>query len=107
MAVVEHTLIVEGVRQETPTISTLTLRFKTPRPSFKTGQFFSVKFQNKYKPYSLCSPEQEELIQTDIKKVGECSNWLTNLKQGEEIKAVGPMGVFILKKPIAEDIVFL
>tara|TARA_Y100000310_G_C20685859_1_gene818932 strand:+ start:1892 stop:2548 length:657 start_codon:yes stop_codon:yes gene_type:complete len=102
----EHTLILKEIKQETPTISTLTLKFKTPRPDFKTGQYFSIKFKGRFRPYSIASPSNEELIQTCIKNVGECSYYLTSLKPKTELKAAGPFGIFTLK-PIEEDIVFL
>ena len=102
----EYTAIVKNVKKETPTVSTITFEVEN-RPFFKTGQYFSIKHNERFRPYSLCSPEQETLIQTCVKNVGECSNFLCNLKSNDKVQLIGPMGVFILKKPIEKDLVFL
>ncbi len=80
----------------------------------KPGQFVSVFVPKDngviVKPYSIASPpSQKNSIELCIKVVegGYVSNYLNNVKVGQEIMIFGPVGRFILREPVSKDVIFL
>lgn len=81
---------------------------------FQPGQFLSICAEKEGKsisrPYSIASPpEQKEYLELAIKVVegGFMSNYLHKVPPGTKLKAVGPLGSFVLHEPPGHDIVFV
>lgn len=82
---------------------------------FEAGQFVSisaVKPDGKKiaRDYSIFSPpEYRQGFELCVKRVegGFMSNYLCDLKKGDKVNAIGPMGGFILRKPLPPEIFFV
>ncbi len=82
---------------------------------FEAGQFVSmsaVKPDGKRiaRDYSIFSPPSfREGFELCIKRVegGFMSNYLCDLKPGDKINAIGPMGGFIIRKPLPPEVFFV
>lgn len=115
MAVQKFTLVVEKNVKETPTVWIIMLRFKEKVEfDFKPGQYIMIDIPVdgaiKKRAYSIASsPLKKDFIELGVKKIegGTASGYLCNLKEGDEINAMGPMGFFMLKEPFENDMVFL
>jgi len=83
--------------------------------SFEPGQYLSIIFEKNGKKmlrqYSIISPpEEKNSIKLFIKKIrdGPGSNFLFNLKIGDKIKGLIPLGKFILEKDsLKKDLIFI
>lgn len=80
--------------------------------TFQAGQYLSLQVndQGLRRSYSICSSPNinhgfEFLI--DVAPDGVGTRYLLQLQFGQEIKALGPMGVFILAEPTQEDAIIL
>jgi NAD(P)H-flavin reductase len=89
---------------------------KKPRFDFRPGQFVMVEVPKEgddkpvKKPYSIASPPYfENKIELCIKLVegGFVSTWFFSLKEGDDIEVQGPLGVFRLKEPLPEHLIFI
>lgn len=88
---------------------------KKPRFDFIPGQFIMVEVPKEgdkpvRKPYSIASPPHfKDKIELCIKLVegGFVSGWFFSLKTNEEIEVEGPLGVFKLKEPLPEHLLFV
>lgn len=85
-----------------------------PRFDFESGQFVMVEVPREdktvRKPYSIASPPHwPDKIELCIKKVegGYVSTYFFNLDVGYIMPMEGPLGVFRLKKPYPERLVFV
>ncbi|MDP3966056.1 MAG: FAD-dependent oxidoreductase [archaeon] len=93
---------------------TKTLKFSVPENfDFKAGQYVRMAFYKDGKrilrDYSIfSSPKEKGYILTYFKKVkeGYASNYLFNMKIGEEIEMKGPLGDFGVKD-FSKDFVFI
>lgn len=78
--------------------------------SFKSGQFISVKVSDqRINAYSIagCSdPNHFELL-VDVSPQGVGSKYFENLKTGEKITFLGPVGIFTLKEDGSKHLLFL
>lgn len=81
---------------------------------FMAGQFLMVHLERDGKPhkkaYSIASsPSLGRRIELCIKLVegGFTTNWFWNLKEGDRIHTSLPYGVFVLKEPWPDDLVFV
>jgi ferredoxin-NADP reductase len=82
---------------------------------FIAGQFLQVHLlkdgQPHKKSYSIASSPNlgNQQIELCIKRVdgGYVSNWFFGLKEGDVIKTALPYGVFTVKEPLQEDLVFV
>ncbi len=90
------------VKQLTPTVKQL--RFSTPEDfTHLPGQFVSllldVDGKEVRKPYSIASAPQKGWIELCVKLVegGVGSTYLHGLSVGDEVKFIGPMGMFRIK----------
>lgn len=79
-------------------------KFKLKKPqeiNFKAGQYLILKINDKSRLYSIASPEQSknvfELL-VELIDGGLASEYLKNLKRGEEVIFQGPVGMFTLRK---------
>jgi ferredoxin-NADP reductase len=104
--------VIENLK-ETPSVNILGFSIGEDF-AFKAGQFFNVHLQNNgkifSKSYSISSiPSHKGFIETIIKRVpnGFASNYLCDLKEGDEVEISGPYGTFVLKEPLINDIVFV
>jgi len=88
---------------------------KKPRFDFIPGQFIMVEVPKEgekpvRKPYSIASPPYfKDKIELCIKLVegGHVSHWFFGLKEEDEIEVQGPLGVFKLKDPLPEHLLFV
>lgn len=111
-----HVLEVLEVTDVSPT--TYVVRFGMEDGSevfdFQPGQFVSV-FAEKdgrpiSRPYSIASaPHEKEAIELCIKVVegGFMSNYLHGVEPGTTLRAIGPLGRFILLEPVIRDVAFI
>lgn len=82
---------------------------------FIAGQFMQVHLQKDGQPhkksYSIASSPNlgGQKIELCIKRVegGYVSNWFFGLKEGDVIKTALPYGVFTVKEPLQDDLVFV
>ncbi len=100
----------------TPTVRNFHFEFsKVPRFDFIAGQFVMVERENSEgklikKSYSIASPPYfQNKIELCVKKVdgGFMSGWFFTLEEGDETEFIGPMGVFKLKEPLPEHLLFV
>lgn len=85
------------------------------RFDFEAGQFVMVEVPDqtgkiRKKPYSIASPPYlKDKIELCIKKVegGLVSGWFFSLKEGDKVDFIGPKGVFQLKQPLPEHLIFV
>jgi ferredoxin-NADP reductase len=93
------------------------IRFRVPADKpfhFKSGQFVQifVPLPDKIKrtSYSVASPPQNhnvfDLCVTHVEG-GVSSTFLHNLKPGDKVQAMGPLGKFTLPEPLLRDPVFI
>jgi len=87
------------VKELTPTVKHL--RFSTPEDFiYNPGQFISllldVEGKEVRKPYSIASAPHPGFVELCVKLVegGVGSTFLHNLKTGDDVKFIGPMGMF-------------
>ena len=91
------------------------LKFSVPEDfKFRSGQYLSLsifldgkKFRN---PYSIATPEGKKFTEFCIKLVenGKSSNFIKNLKEGDEIELFGPVGKFVIDKNSKKrDLIFI
>ncbi len=86
-----------------------------PRFDFIPGQFVMVEVPKENekpvrKPYSIASPPHfANKIELCIKLVegGFVSTWFFGLKVGDDIEVEGPLGVFRIKEPLPEHLLFV
>ena len=81
---------------------------------FQAGQFISISAEKDGKsisrPYSIASPpECKEYLELAIKVVegGFMSNYLHKVPPGTTLKAIGPLGSFVMLEPPERDLVFV
>lgn len=82
--------------------------------TFEAGQFINIMIDTPEKlvkrPYSIDSPpEWKGFIDLCWKRVpgGLVTNMLWNMKQGDKLKIQGPLGRFVLKRPLPKRIAFV
>lgn len=97
-----HELVVKQVVQETKDAISIVFEQPASKITYKSGQFLTliIPIQGKEvrRAYSLCSsPFVDDDLVVTVKRVekGLMSNWLPdNLKKGDKIKVMEPMGQF-------------
>ena len=78
---------------------------------FRSGQFISLKAaEMAFRPYSIATDYKNKkslsiIVSVDHEGVG--ANYLKQLKVGDEVKYLGPSGLFKLKEPYAQNLYFL
>lgn len=99
--------------EETPTVHTIVMKLDKDI-EFKPGQYLMIDIPKGdiiiKKPYSICSsPSQKDEVDFCIKHVhnGYVSAFMCDAKEGTTLNAIGPIGIFILKEPIENDLIFL
>jgi len=100
---------VKEVIQATPSVCLPRLNVQLPLT--KPGQYLLVFIkkgeQASTKPYSIASPpSNKEYIELCIRKAGDVSNYMCSLPAGTKIEVMGPIGNFVLKEKIQNDIIF-
>ncbi len=98
-----------------PTVKNFHFEFRQQlRFAFQAGQFVMVEVpregKNVRKPYSIASPPHwPGKVELCIKKVegGYVSTYFFGLTEGYVMPMEGPLGVFALKKPYPEKLVFV
>jgi NAD(P)H-flavin reductase len=79
----------------------------------KAGQFVSVKVQSPqgqiFRSYSISSKPQKNYFELCIKVIenGLASNYLANLKEGNEIEFLGPIGNFTFQNQQGQTALFI
>jgi len=85
--------IIERIEDETPDIKTFTIRPVEPIP-FAAGQFVELAVpgigEAPFTPSS--SPKISDFMEITIMRTGRVTDWLHNMKEGEELGVRGPMG---------------
>ena len=81
---------------------------------FKAGQYLSLtcyfngeKFKS---PYSIASAPNKEFIEFCVKLIdnGRASNFIKNLKEGDKVELLGPLGKFVIDKNSEnKDLIFI
>ena len=90
--------VIEGIRNETGDVKTLTMRFKDPgiqeNLTYRPGQFFEVSiFGIGEMPISITStPSRKGFFELSVKNVGLVSGVLHGLPSGSEVGIRGPFG---------------
>ncbi len=116
MAKEKYSTLLSKIDRMTPTVRNFHFEFREkPRFNFVPGQFVMVEVPKEgekpvRKPYSIASPPHfENKIELCIKQVegGFVSNWFFRLKEGDEVPFEGPLGVFRLKEPLPEHLLFV
>jgi ferredoxin-NADP reductase len=105
----------EKIFELTPTVRTFRLRFPQDKwIPFQAGQFCMVQVPKDEKPlkkaYSICSaPFEKGYLDLCIKLVegGFATNWFWTLREGDPVTVTIPYGGFVLKEPVAEELVFI
>jgi ferredoxin-NADP reductase len=109
-------LVCRAVRQETHDVKTFVLGPREPRRfAYKPGQFLTFEFEiggeTIYRCYTIsAAPTRPHTVSITVKRVGggPVSNWLhDNLRPGEMVKAVGPMGDFTCFEDPGDKYLFL
>ncbi|MCE9625200.1 MAG: FAD-dependent oxidoreductase, partial [Deltaproteobacteria bacterium] len=103
------------IDEMTPTVRNFHFEFpEKPRFDYRPGQFVMVEVpregKNVRKPYSIASPpDWPGKIELCIKKVegGYVSSYFFDLKPGYIMPMEGPLGVFKLKDPLPEHLIFV
>lgn len=105
--------VVEFVRDDTPTVYTIRLRLVDGPFTFAAGQYVMVRYLHHgkivNKPYSIASaPHETGYVDLCIKRIkdGYTSNYLYNLKPGDGVEILAPLGVFTLRES-SKDILFI
>ncbi|MBI4014708.1 MAG: FAD-dependent oxidoreductase [Candidatus Aenigmarchaeota archaeon] len=100
---------VTGVRENTPTVKTITLKPAEPI-IFKPGQWIYVFADNGGKKvkraYSIAAPPGEIRLCVKCVKGGFMSNRLCNTKKGDTLEIAGPFGAFTFTEP-SGDVAFI
>lgn len=115
MAELTQPAVVLSVLDLTPHVRQLVLRPKTQYIAFKPGQWVSLQLPVGEKPplnrpYSMAdpsSPSGELTLVFDRVPGGLGSNYLYQLKSGDEIPLSGPYGNFVLPKPLDRELLFV
>ncbi|MDH4019878.1 MAG: FAD/NAD(P)-binding protein [Xanthomonadales bacterium] len=85
--------IIERIEDETPDIKTFTIRPVEPIP-FAAGQFVELAVpgigEAPFTPSS--SPRISDFMEITIMRTGRVTDWLHNMKEGDELGVRGPMG---------------
>ena len=85
--------IIERIEVETPDIKTFTIRPVEPIP-FAAGQFVELAVpgigEAPFTPSS--SPRISDFMEITIMRTGRVTDWLHNMKEGDEVGVRGPMG---------------
>ena len=85
--------IIERIEDETPDIKTFTIRPVEPIP-FAAGQFVELAVpgigEAPFTPSS--SPKISDFMEITIMRTGRVTDWLHNMKEGDELGVRGPMG---------------
>jgi ferredoxin-NADP reductase len=104
-----HTARISRVVQETSDTRSYVLDLGT-RPSYRAGQFITVKVCGTLRRYSLSSsPDTDAELMTTVKRVpgGLVSNWIhENLHAGDLIETTLPTGAFCLRESSAPLVAF-
>lgn len=112
----ELKVTIDKITIENPDTKTYRLKFNNKEKfDFKAGQYIIIKHQKDGKPlirqYSIASsPSEKGYIEIVLNKVpdGYFSTYMHDIiKVGDELEIKGPMGIFILKEPIENDLVFI
>ncbi|MFN3301636.1 MAG: FAD/NAD(P)-binding protein [Patescibacteria group bacterium] len=88
--------IVKKIKKETPQVKLFTIAPKNPQilENFKPGQFLEIGLANFGEaPLAICSPPfQKEFFQICVRRVGQVTEALHRLKEGDFITFRGPFG---------------
>jgi len=115
MAELTQTATVLSVTDLTPQVCQLVVKPKTTKISFQPGQWVSLKLPVGPKPplnraYSMADPSSpygELTLVFDRVPGGLGSNYLCQLKSGDEISLSGPYGNFALPQPLDRELVLI
>ncbi len=92
----------------------LIIRLERPKDfEFKSGQYISINIPSKggivRRPYSIASHTFKDYLELCVRKIqgGKGSEYLSKLKEGDEIKFFGPFGRFNYKGNKDDDVIFI
>ncbi len=103
--------IISEVRDEAPRVRSLILKAIGERPSFISGQYFTVRLPNfepaEGKSYSISSSEKDSLVRLTIKEMGLFSEKILAHSVGDTLTTSAPYGFFYPEKGEVRDLVFV
>lgn len=105
-----RTAIVESLTQVTPKVYVARLGVTRPPWQFTAGQYGSFIIDTKTRRnFSFASPPNGTTIEicADITPMGPGSLWLMNLKKGDEVQFLGPLGHFTVDMETTDTPVFI
>jgi len=96
---------------ESPDVMSLYLQPQSERPSFKAGQYLTIKIPEsgpaEGKAYSISSAPHEEHVRITIRKIGLFSYTLLSLDVGSTLTTSQPYGYFYPEPDDTSDLVFV
>lgn len=115
MAELTQPATVLAVTDLTPHVRQLVVKPKTSKISFQPGQWVSLKLPVGLKPplnraYSMADPSSpygELTLVFDRVPGGLASNYLYELRSGDEVLLSGPYGNFILPQPLDRELLLI
>lgn len=115
MAELTQPATVLAVSDLTPHVRQLVVKPKTSKISFQPGQWVSLKLPVGLKPplnraYSMADPSSpygELTLVFDRVPGGLASNYLYELRSGDEVLLSGPYGNFILPQPLDRELLLI
>jgi len=107
----EYKWRIVDICEEAPLITTLVLEALDECPSFKAGQYLTVKLPGhdpvEGKAYSISSPPQEKHVNLTIKKFGIFSESIISKKISDTLITSAPYGFFYPEKGDTSDLVLI
>ena len=108
----KFTAITEWSREVTPRVWVARFALENPKEmDFLAGQYCSFKLSESIRrTFSIStSPEEKHAFEicADIRPMGPGSVWLMNLKPGDPVEFVGPLGKFVIDRESPRDRVFI
>lgn len=107
----EYQWRITSLKPETPDVVSLYLQPQGEKPSFKAGQYLTVKVSNltptEGKAYSISSAPHEEEVRITIRKIGLFSSSILEFAVGDTITTSRPYGYFYPETDNTSDLVFV
>ena len=99
----KYTAQVTRIKQETPTVRTVFFKVLSHDFSYTAGQYISIYFKDSNllsgKAYSLSSAPEEKELSVTVKKIGDFSGRIHNLKPQDEFLISPAYGFFNVHSP--------
>lgn len=108
---IECTWRVTDIKSEAQDVISLYLESESEKPSYKAGQFMTVKIPNllpsEGKPYSISNAPHEDKVRITVRKIGQFSSAFFGLSVNDIITTSLPYGYFYPESEDTNDLVFI